>query len=51
MVTQTDIPPDLTDNDKANIFQVLDAQLNSRILYALLYGGQRHLVSLHVGVD
>ncbi|KAK0473675.1 hypothetical protein IW261DRAFT_1423377 [Armillaria novae-zelandiae] len=28
----------LTDNDKASVFQYLDAYLNSTILYALLYG-------------
>ncbi len=39
MVTQTDIPSDLTDDNKASIFQFLDAYLNSVILYALLYGG------------
>ncbi|SJL12954.1 uncharacterized protein ARMOST_16389 [Armillaria ostoyae] len=38
MATQTDIPSDLTADDKAFFFQVLDAQLNSQILYALLYG-------------
>ncbi|KAK0446378.1 uncharacterized protein EV420DRAFT_1715793 [Desarmillaria tabescens] len=38
MATQTDIPPDLTDNDKAFLFQYLDAILNSIILYALLHG-------------
>ncbi|PBK94579.1 hypothetical protein ARMGADRAFT_1062235 [Armillaria gallica] len=35
---KTDIPSDLTDSDKALLFQFLDAQLNSGILYALLYG-------------
>ncbi|PBK67626.1 hypothetical protein ARMSODRAFT_319538 [Armillaria solidipes] len=38
MVTQTDIPSDLTDDGKAFLFQNLDAQLNSAILYALLHG-------------
>ncbi|KAK0215810.1 hypothetical protein IW262DRAFT_1465515 [Armillaria fumosa] len=38
MVTQTCIPSDLTDDDKAVVFQILDADLNSGILYALLYG-------------
>ncbi|PBK70819.1 hypothetical protein ARMSODRAFT_1033678 [Armillaria solidipes] len=38
MVTQTDIPSDLTDDTKASIFQYLDAWLNSEILYALLHG-------------
>ncbi|PBK70805.1 hypothetical protein ARMSODRAFT_1017593 [Armillaria solidipes] len=37
MATQTDIP-DLTNDDKAAVFQVLDAKLNSQILYALVYG-------------
>ncbi|KAK0496102.1 hypothetical protein EDD18DRAFT_1353723 [Armillaria luteobubalina] len=38
MATQTDIPPDLTNDDKVYIFQFNDAQLNSGILYALLLG-------------
>ncbi|PBK67578.1 hypothetical protein ARMSODRAFT_1020583 [Armillaria solidipes] len=38
MATQTDIPSDLTDDDKASIFQYLDAELNSTILFALLHG-------------
>ncbi|PBL01653.1 hypothetical protein ARMGADRAFT_1071181 [Armillaria gallica] len=38
MATQTAIPPDLTDDDKAVVFQNLDVILNSRILYALLFG-------------
>ncbi|KAK0186518.1 hypothetical protein F5146DRAFT_1142892 [Armillaria mellea] len=38
MATQTDIPPDLTDDDKAFIFPLLDANLNSQILCALLHG-------------
>ncbi|PBK75007.1 hypothetical protein ARMSODRAFT_1055857 [Armillaria solidipes] len=38
MATQTDIPPDLTVDEKALLFQFLDAELNSGILYALLYG-------------
>ncbi|SJL18473.1 uncharacterized protein ARMOST_22062 [Armillaria ostoyae] len=38
MATQTDIPSDLTDGYKFYIFQILDAQLNSIILYALLHG-------------
>ncbi len=40
MATQTDIPSDLTDDDKVLIFQYLDTFLNSTILYALLHGGQ-----------
>ncbi|KAK0467401.1 hypothetical protein IW261DRAFT_1598238 [Armillaria novae-zelandiae] len=35
---RVDIPSDLTDNDKASMFQDLDAYLNSMILYALLHG-------------
>ncbi|KAK0446397.1 uncharacterized protein EV420DRAFT_1648074 [Desarmillaria tabescens] len=38
MVAQTDIPPDLTNKDKAFIFQVLDTNLNTQILLALLHG-------------
>ncbi|PBK67627.1 hypothetical protein ARMSODRAFT_1020623 [Armillaria solidipes] len=38
MATQTDIPSDLTDDYKVYIFQTLDAQVNSTILYALLHG-------------
>ncbi|KAK0460135.1 uncharacterized protein EV420DRAFT_253406 [Desarmillaria tabescens] len=38
MAAQADIPPDLTDNVKASIFQFLDANLNSVILLALLHG-------------
>ncbi|PBK89759.1 hypothetical protein ARMGADRAFT_313719 [Armillaria gallica] len=38
MATQTDIPSDLTDDDKAWILQYLDANLNSTILYVLLHG-------------
>ncbi|KAK0480817.1 hypothetical protein IW261DRAFT_1144346 [Armillaria novae-zelandiae] len=38
MVIETGIPPDLTDDDKAFMFQVLNADLNCGILYALLYG-------------
>ncbi len=45
MATQTDIPSDLTDDDKAQMFQLLDTWLNSMILYSLLYGGQRGSVS------
>ncbi len=51
MATQTDVPSDLPDDDKAYAFQCLDAQLNSTILYALLHGGQQHLLSWNVGVD
>ncbi|PBK70850.1 hypothetical protein ARMSODRAFT_1083821 [Armillaria solidipes] len=38
MATQTDIPSSLTDDEKAAVFQLLDATLNSGILFALLYG-------------
>ncbi|KAK0454071.1 uncharacterized protein EV420DRAFT_1765885 [Desarmillaria tabescens] len=38
MTARADIPPDLTDDEKASLFQYLDASLNSEILYALLYG-------------
>ncbi|KAK0459022.1 uncharacterized protein EV420DRAFT_1642721 [Desarmillaria tabescens] len=38
MATQADIASALTDDDKVYIFQLLDANLNSRILYALLHG-------------
>ncbi len=37
MATQT---AGLTNDDKVFLFQYLDAQLNSGILYALLHGGQ-----------
>ncbi|KAK0244113.1 hypothetical protein EDD85DRAFT_977827 [Armillaria nabsnona] len=38
MVTQVDIPSDLTDEHKAFVFRNLDAYLNSQILYASLHG-------------
>ncbi|SJL08640.1 uncharacterized protein ARMOST_12007 [Armillaria ostoyae] len=38
MAAQTAILSDLTDDDKASIFQALDAILNSGILYSLLHG-------------
>ncbi|PBK81685.1 hypothetical protein ARMGADRAFT_1039188 [Armillaria gallica] len=38
MATQTDIPSELTNDDKALVFQILDTWLNSEILYALLHG-------------
>ncbi len=46
MATQTDIPSGLTNDDKAFLFQLLDAQLNPGILYALLHGEQRCSVSV-----
>ncbi len=51
MSTQADIPPDLTDPNKPAVFHKLDAELNSRILYALLYGEQHHFVSSYAGAD
>ncbi len=51
MMTQADIPADLSDTDKAAIFQTLDAQLNSKILFALLHGEQHHFVSSYIGTD
>ncbi|SJK97134.1 uncharacterized protein ARMOST_00385 [Armillaria ostoyae] len=38
MAAQADIPPDLTDDRKAYLFQYRDGNLNSTILYALLHG-------------
>ncbi|KAK0443381.1 uncharacterized protein EV420DRAFT_1028707 [Desarmillaria tabescens] len=38
MAIQADIPPDLTNEDKALMFQNLDDYLNSQILLALLHG-------------
>ncbi|KAK0227920.1 hypothetical protein IW262DRAFT_564321 [Armillaria fumosa] len=38
MAAQTNIPPDLSDADRNSIFQSLDTDLNSRILYSLLVG-------------
>ncbi|PBK67630.1 hypothetical protein ARMSODRAFT_959263 [Armillaria solidipes] len=38
MGSLADIPSDFTDGFKAFVFQYLDAQLNSKILFALLYG-------------
>ncbi|PBK81494.1 hypothetical protein ARMGADRAFT_1171387 [Armillaria gallica] len=38
MATEADIPSGLTNDGKAYMFQSLDAQLNSRILFAILYG-------------
>lgn len=37
MATSIEGPSDPTDNDKARIFQFVNAQLNSQILYVLLY--------------
>ncbi|KAK0453977.1 uncharacterized protein EV420DRAFT_614122 [Desarmillaria tabescens] len=38
MVIQVDISSDLTNDDKIYMFQFLDTNLNSRILYTLLHG-------------
>ncbi|SJK98326.1 uncharacterized protein ARMOST_01591 [Armillaria ostoyae] len=38
MAAQTDIPSGLTNDNKVLLFQILEAQLNSTILYALLHG-------------
>ena len=43
MAAQADIPY-LTNSDKAWVFQTLDAQLNSVVLYVLLHGAQRRSV-------
>ncbi len=51
MATQTDIPSELTNDDKALVFQILNAKLNSGILLALLYGEHRCSVSQYVDVD
>ncbi len=51
MLSQADIPSDLTNNDKVFLFQILDAWLNSTILYALLHGEQPHFMSLYVCAD
>ncbi|KAK0222598.1 hypothetical protein EDD85DRAFT_960226 [Armillaria nabsnona] len=47
MAAQNNIsPPDLTDVDKAIIFQILDAELNSVILYSLLSGVYTGIVAV-----
>ena len=51
MLTQADIPSDLTDNYKAFMFEVVDGQLNTMILYALLHGEQHHFMSSYVGAN
>lgn len=51
MANKADIPSDLTNDNKAFIFQVLDSYLNSIILYALLHGEQPHFMSLYVCAD
>ncbi|KAK0480797.1 hypothetical protein IW261DRAFT_1143475 [Armillaria novae-zelandiae] len=56
MSYQLDIPSDLTGSDLAAAFQYLDAQLNTQIVYAFLYGLYTHLglllshPSLHLGI-
>ncbi len=51
MTAQTDIPSDFTDNGKAVVFQILDSELNSTILCALLHGKDWCSVPRHVDVD
>ncbi len=53
MVTQTDIPSDLTDNDKAFIFQFLDSQLNSTFSmhYCMVSNNVQISMSQHIDVD
>ncbi|PBK76372.1 hypothetical protein ARMSODRAFT_1011634 [Armillaria solidipes] len=46
MAIQTNIPPDLTDVERAFILQELDGELNSRIFYALLHGLHIYAVTL-----
>ncbi len=46
MAAQTNIPPDVTDPDKALIFHELDTELNSVILYSLLHGMYIHSIPL-----
>ncbi len=46
MAAQTNIPPDVTDSDKALIFYKLDTELNSVILYSLLHGMYIHSIPL-----
>ncbi|KAK0454034.1 uncharacterized protein EV420DRAFT_616322 [Desarmillaria tabescens] len=43
---QADIPPDLTDENIDFLFQYLDAQLNTEILYALLHGIYTGIIAL-----
>ncbi|KAK0454037.1 uncharacterized protein EV420DRAFT_1765859 [Desarmillaria tabescens] len=38
MAIQIDIPSDITDDDKAYLFQTIDAMLNAHLFYALLHG-------------
>ncbi len=45
------MPSDLTDTNKAIIFEILDANLNSMILGAQLHGEQSHFMSLYVCAD
>ncbi len=51
MLTQAHIPSDLTDTRRDFIFQFLDSELNSMILFALLHGQQHHFVCSDVGAD
>ncbi len=51
MSTQADVPSDLTDNDKASMFQDIDDEFNSMVLRALLHGEQHCFASSYVGAD
>lgn len=56
MTYQLDIPSDLSGSDIAAVFQYLDSQLNTEIVYAFLYGLYSRLglllshPSLHLGI-
>ncbi len=56
MTYQLDIPSDLSGSDIAAVFQYLDSQLNTEIVYAFLYGPYSRLglllshPSLHLGI-
>ncbi|PBK60838.1 hypothetical protein ARMSODRAFT_1090023 [Armillaria solidipes] len=49
MTIQTNIPPDLTDMDRVDILQNLDALLQSMILLSLLYGIYTGIVAITLG--
>ncbi|PBK60849.1 hypothetical protein ARMSODRAFT_679423 [Armillaria solidipes] len=46
MAVQTDIPSDLTDADRAFMFQLLNAHLHSKMLYSLLHGVYTGIVAV-----
>ncbi|KAK0234194.1 hypothetical protein IW262DRAFT_1452731 [Armillaria fumosa] len=51
MSTQTSLPPpDLTDAENATVFQILDATLNSMMLYSLLSGIYTGIVAVILGI-